>query len=172
MQFSGITERVPEVSGCPAIVAAATQEIGITPENLQVAMGNSMASATDIQPCDTCARLINAAAILKDVDGSRMAALVEAINAIAPADVPFTPEIGAQIATAFEGHKGDGTAYASAVEYIDAFVEYVKILDNEMSSPVGDSVAFVLEKHGQGISSSDNANIAAFIASRLEQTTR
>ncbi len=172
MQFSNITERVPEVSGCPAIVAAATEELGITPENIQVAMANSMASASDIQPCDTCARLVSAAAILKDADGSRLAAPLEAINAIAPANVPFTPEIGTQIATVFEDHRGDGTAYASALEYVDAFVQYVKILDNEMGSPVGDSVAFALEKHGQALTASDNANIAAFVASRLEQTTR
>ena len=149
MQLQAAQQRAPQVEGCPAIVAAATQELGITPENIQVAMGNAMASATDIQPCETCARLVNAAAILKDADGSRMAALVEAINAVAPANVPFTPEVGTQIATAFEGHKGDGTAYASALEYVDAFVQYVSILDKEMNSPVGNSVAFVLEKHGQ-----------------------
>jgi hypothetical protein len=135
-------------------------------------MANSTASASDIQPCDTCARLVSAAAILKDVDGSRLAALLEAINAIAPANVPFTPEIGTQIATVFEDHRGDGTNYASALEYVDAFVEYVKILDNEMGSPVGNSVAFALEKHGQALTASDNANIAAYVASRLEQTTR
>jgi filamentous hemagglutinin family protein len=169
MQLQAAEQRAPQVEGCPAIIAAATEELGITPENIQVAMANAMASATDIQPCDTCARLVNAAAILKDVDGSRMQALIESINAIAPANIPFTPEIGTQIATTFEGHKGDGTAYASALEYVDAFVEYVKILDKEMNSPVGDSMAFVMEKHGQSLTASDNANVAAFVASRLEQ---
>ena len=72
MQLQAAEQRAPQVEGCPAIIAAATEELGITPENIQVAMANAMASATDIQPCDTCARLVNAAAILKDVDGSRM----------------------------------------------------------------------------------------------------
>jgi hypothetical protein len=36
------------------------------------------------------------------------------------------------------------------MEYIDAFVQYVAVLDTEMGSPVGDSVAFVMEKHGAG----------------------
>ena len=38
-----------------------------------------------------------------------------------------------------------------------------------MNSPVGDSMAFVMEKHGQSLTASDNANVAAFVASRLEQ---
>jgi hypothetical protein len=71
------------------------------------------------------------------------------------------------IAMAFEG-AAEGTLYASAMEYIDAFVQYVAVLDTEMGSPVGDSVAFVMEKHGAGITESDNANIAAFVATRLE----
>jgi hypothetical protein len=94
------------------------------------------------------------------------------MNAVAPANVPFTPELGTQIASIFETHKGDGTAYANALEYVDAFVQYVSILDKEMGSPVGDSAAFVLEKHGAGITSSANVNIGAFVASRLEQIAR
>jgi filamentous hemagglutinin family protein len=172
MQLLALNQRIPKIEGCPAVIAAATQELGISQENIQVAIADAVASATDIQPCDVCARLVNAASILKDEDGARMAALVEAINAVAPANVPFTPEVGTQIATAFEGHKNDGTAYASAVDYVDAFVQYVSILDKEMGSPVGNSVAFVLEKHGQALSSADNANVAAFVASRLEQVTR
>ena len=172
MRFLAPDVRVPEIAGCPAVIAAATAELGISPANIQFAMADTALSATDIQPCDTCARLVSAAAILKDEDGSRMRALVEAINAAAPANVPFTPEIGTQIAAAFENHKADGTAYASALEYVDAFVEYVKILDTEMNSPTGDPVAFAMAKHGKGITETDNANVAAFIASRLEQVTR
>jgi hypothetical protein len=37
-----------------------------------------------------------------------------------------------------------------------------------MGSPVGDSLAYVMEKHGAGITANDNANIAAFVATRLE----
>jgi len=43
------------------------------------------------------------------------------------------------------------------------------LLDVELGSPVGDdSVAFVIEKYGAGITESDNANMAAFVAARLE----
>jgi len=37
-----------------------------------------------------------------------------------------------------------------------------------MGSPVGDSVAFVIEKYGAGLTESENNNIAAFVATRLE----
>jgi hypothetical protein len=160
--------QIPGVEGCPAVMAAAADELGIEDEEIEVTVADAMAAAGDIQPCDTCARLVNAAAILRDEDGSRMAALAEVINTVAPADVPFTPEVGTLIAAAFEGHAGDGTAYATALEYVDAFAEYVRVLDTEMGSPVGDSVEFVMEKHGAGINASPNDNVAAYVASRLE----
>jgi len=40
--------------------------------------------------------------------------------------------------------------------------------DVGLGSPVGDSVAFVMDKYGAGITETDNANIAAFVAMRLE----
>jgi hypothetical protein len=86
---------------------------------------------------------------------------------LAPADAPFTPAVAASIATAFEG-AAEGTQYASAMEYIDAFVQYVAVLDTELGSPVDDSVAFIMEKHGAGITENENTNIAAFVATRLE----
>ncbi len=69
------------------------------------------------------------------------------------------------IATAFEG-AAEGTQYASAMEYIDAFVQYIAVLDTELGAPVGDSVAFVMDKYGAGVTGSDNANIGAFVATR------
>jgi len=101
-----------------------------------------------------------------------MAALVETMNAMAPSNMPYTPELGAQIATEFQNRKDDGTAYASALAYVDSFVQYVKILDQEMNRPVGDSTAFVMAKYGQPIISSSNPNIGAYIASRLEQASQ
>ncbi len=153
--------------GCPALIAAAAEELGIAADELNVFMANSMVASTDIQPCETCARLVDATTILSDEDGSRMAAMMQVFNELAPADAPFTPATAASIATAFEG-AAEGSQYASVVEYVDAFVQYVAVLDTEMGSPVGDSLAFVMEKHGAGITANDNTNIAAFVAARLE----
>ena len=156
------------LEGCPVLLAAAAVELGIPGETIEVSLANSFALNTDIQPCESCARLVNAATILRDEDGSRMAAMNQVFNTVAPAGAPFTPEMAASVVTAFAGRVNDGTQYATAIEYIDAFVRYIAVLSTEMGSPVGDSVAFVIEKYGAGLTESENSNIAAFVATRLE----
>jgi hypothetical protein len=131
---------------------------------LQIAM---IEGCPTIQPCQACATLIETIAILRDEDGSRMAALQQIFSELAPAEAPFSPEMAATIAMAF-ADAAEGSQYESVIEYIDAFVRYVSVLDTELGSPVGDSVAFVMGKHGAGIMASYNANIGAFIATRLE----
>jgi hypothetical protein len=158
---------IPRIEGCPGLTQVVAMELGITGESLQVAIGNALALNPTIQPCEACASLINLAAILRDEDGSRMAAMIQVFNAIAPADVPFTPEMAASIAAAFKDAE-EGSQYSSAMEYIDAFVRYVSILDTKLGSPAGDSVAFVMDKYGTGITGSDNANIGAFLTMHLQ----
>lgn len=157
---------VPRIEGCPALTQAAAMELGITGETLQVGIGNALALNPSIQPCEACATLVSAASILRDEDGSRMAAMVQTFNALAPADTPFSPEMATSIAMAFEG-AAEGSQYASAMEYIDAFVQYVAVLDTELGAPVGDSLVFVMDKYGAGITGSDNANLAEYVAARL-----
>jgi hypothetical protein len=53
------------------------------------------------------------------------------------------------------------------MEYVDAFVQYVAVLDTELGAPVGDSVAFVMDKYGTGLTEAENANIGAYVAARL-----
>ncbi|HUV40372.1 MAG TPA: hypothetical protein VMW23_01120, partial [Sedimentisphaerales bacterium] len=154
--------------GCPALIAAAAAELGIPEEDIQVSLANSFALDTDIQPCETCARVLNAAAILRDEDGSRMAAMNQVFNELAPAEAPFTPEMATSIVTAFAGHVNDGTQYATAIEYIDAFIEYVAVLGSQMGSPVGDPIAFVMDKYGTTLAEGENDNILAFVAMRME----
>ncbi len=156
------------VAGCPTLIAAVAEELGISEEAVEVSLANSYALNTDIQPCESCERLLAAAAILRDEDGSRMAAMNRVFNELAPADAAFIPATAASVVTAFADHVNDGTYYATAIEYIDAFVQYVAVLDTEMGSPVDDSVAFAMGKHGVGITENENANIAAFLAMRLE----
>jgi filamentous hemagglutinin family protein len=156
------------LEGCPVLVAAASAELGIPGETIEVYLADAFALNTDIQPCESCARLVNAGAILRDEDGSRMAAMNQVFNELAPADSPFTPEMAASIVTAFAGRVNDGTQYATAIEYIDAFVQYIAVLNTEMGAPVGDSIAFVMQKYGTGLTESENNNIAAFVATRLE----
>jgi len=143
------------LDGCPVLVAAASAELGIPGDTIEVSLANSYALNTDIQPCETCARLVNAAAILADADGSAMAAMNQVFNELAPAGAPYTPEMATSIVTAFAGRVNDGTQYATAIEYIDAFVNYIAVLDSEMGTPVGDSVAFTMQKYGSGVKPPD-----------------
>ncbi|MFH1616886.1 MAG: Ig-like domain-containing protein [Planctomycetota bacterium] len=161
----------PEVEGCPAVLEAAAAELGITKETIQVSITNALATATNIQPCGACESLINYARILEDEGGSRMQALAQVFNEIAPSGIPFTPELAANIATTFNTriNEIDAPQYATALEYIDAFVGYIAVLEKDLGSPVGDSTAFAMEKHGANIFENDNPNIAAFVQARLAE---
>jgi hypothetical protein len=95
-------------------------------------------------------------------------------NEIAPPDMPPTDEMFASITTAFSQQleNADMPQYAWAMEFLDAFVEYVAVLDGELGSPAGDSVAFVMEKYGTTITENANPNIAAYIQTRLQNIGR
>jgi hypothetical protein len=158
----------PKIEGCPVMMDAVAMELGITSETIQVSINSALAASPGIQPCDACARFTQYARILKDPDGTRMAAMAQVFNEIAPPDRPPTDEMFASITTAFSQRleNADMPQYASAMEFIDAFVGYVAVLD-ELGSPVGDSVAFVMEKYGATITENPNPNIAAYIQTRL-----
>jgi hypothetical protein len=153
--------------GCPALMEWLANEVGV-PEDVEVTIAAAFVSSTDCQPCAAAARLKAAATTLADEDGSHMAAMNQVFSEVAPADAPFTPEMANSIVDAFSGRVNDGTQYATAIEYIDAFVEYVSILNTELGSPVSDPVAYVMEKYGSDIRNSDNENMTAFLATRLE----
>jgi hypothetical protein len=91
-----------------------------------------------------------------------MAAMVRVFNELAPADTPFTPEMAASIITSLWTASKD-THYATVAEYIDAFIQYINVLDTELGSPVADSLAFVIDKYGTDIMTNENTNITAFV---------
>jgi hypothetical protein len=153
--------------GCPALMQWLANEVGVQVD-VQVFLANAFVSSTDCQPCESAAKLKRAATVLADEDGSYLAAMNQVFNELAPADATFTPEMANSIVTAFAGRVNDGTQYASAIEYIDAFVQYIAVLNTEMGSPVEDSVAYVMDKYGAGVSGSDNPNMGAFLATRME----
>jgi hypothetical protein len=143
--------------GCPALMAWLANEVGVQVD-IQVFLAGAFISSTDCQPCESAAKLRRAATVLADEEGSYMAAMNQVFNAT----VPFTPEAAASITT------DTGAQYALVREYIDAFVQYIAFLNDEMGSPIGDSVAYVMEKYGSGITGSGNEDMATFVASRLE----
>ena len=156
--------------GCPALMEWLANEVGVAVD-VQVFLAGAFVSSTDCQPCETAARLKAAATILTDEDGSHMAAMnqvfTELINSLT-LSAPFTPEMADSVAAAFTDPANTGAQYAAAREYIDAFVQYIAILNTEMGSPIGDSVAYVLEKYGSDVEG--NPIMAGFLASRLENS--
>jgi len=162
---------IPELKGCPVEMDAAASELAINSDQLQLLIGASLAANPNLQPCEACQKLVTAANILNDADGAKLAAMNQIFNTLAPADAPFTPEIQANIATAFAGMTEDDPLYAAKMateEFINAFVNYVAVVGTDLQVPVGDPVAFALEKHGEAISTADNPNIAAYIMAQMQ----
>ncbi|MBN2270318.1 MAG: tandem-95 repeat protein, partial [Sedimentisphaerales bacterium] len=163
----------PEIEGCPVLMNAVATELGVSSETIQVSINRSLAASPNIQPCDACARFIKYAGILSDPNGAGMAAMAQIFKEIAPADMPPSDEMFASIATAFSQHMNDPEMpqYATAMEFIDAFVGYIAIMDSELGSPAGDSTEFAVNKHG-GSLMSDNPNVTAYVQMRLANSER
>ncbi len=159
---------LPELKGCPVEMDAAAAELAMNSDDLQLLIGSSLASNPNLQPCKACQKLVTAASILNDQNGARMAAMNQIFNTLAPIDAPFTPEVQASVATAFANLSNDDQQYALASEYVNAFVDYVAVLSEDLQAPVGDPVAYVLEKHGEAITGSENPNMAAFVMAQLQ----
>jgi hypothetical protein len=153
--------------GCPLLLDAASNELGVAKGKLQIAIAKAMATNPDIQLCEACSKLVNSARVLQDADGSKAKALARLVNELAAPDVPPSPEQMTSIADAMAGHSGDGTYYAQAGEYLDAMVAYVQVLNKDMNAPVGDSVAFVMDKYGKNLLDNSNQNLAAYVEARL-----
>jgi hypothetical protein len=161
---------LPEIEGCPVLLETVALELGVVKEDIQISIGRALALNPNIQPCEACEKIVGYAEILRDPDGLHMAAMVQVFNDLAPADAPFTPEMETSIAAAFAERFDDVDTpqYATAMQYIDALVGYVLVLDTELGSPVGDSMAFIMEKHGAAVTESENPNIGAYVAAQLE----
>ena len=158
---------LPQLKGCPAEMKAASNELDTNADDLQLLINNSMATNPNLQPCDACARLLVAAGALRDKDGVRLAAMNQIFNTLAPADAPFTEEVSASIATAFARLADQDPEYALAADYIDAFVDYVAVLDSDLKVPVGDPMVYTLNKYGEAIMSNPNQNIVTFLVQKV-----
>jgi VCBS repeat-containing protein len=163
-------ERVEfEISGCPALVKWAASEVGFDEKMMEVWVANSLASGSNIQPCDACARLMAAATILQDAGGRRIAALSQVVNEYASADLPATEEQMASIADAMARSTVTDSQYALANQYLDALAVYVGILNNEMNFTPVDSVVLAADKYVAPLAENETAGLTAYIAARLAE---
>jgi hypothetical protein len=156
-----------EYSGCPALTMWAAEELNVDQRVIQIWVVNALASAREIQPCDTCARLKQAATVLQDAEGTRIAALTQVINEFTSSDAPPSEEQMALIANAISSNIATADHYTVAGEYLDALAQYVGILNNEMGFSAEESSAFAVDNHISRLAGSENNSVAAYLAARL-----
>jgi len=134
---------------------------------VQIWVANSLASTGNIQPCDACEELKNAAKILQDADGTHIAALAQVINEFASSTAPPTEEQMASIADAITRNTDADSHYAVADEYLDALATYVGILSSEMGFSAIEAVQLVTDKYIGRLAQGQNVGLATFIAASL-----
>ncbi len=154
------------VSGCPALIQWAADELGIEGQMAQIWIVNTLASSRDIQPCDACANLRAAATVLQDADGTHIAAMAQVINEFASSTAPPSEEQMASIADAIANNTEAGNAYALAGEYIDALVAYVGVLE-DLGYSSEDSITVASDKYIAPLAEGDNVGLAAYVSARL-----
>jgi len=152
--------------GCPALMQWLAGEIGLPADEIQVYFSDAYAYSTDIQPCETCARLRDASLILQDPEGNRIAALAQVINEYITAPTPPSGEQMAMIASTFAEHTGDATYYADASEWVDALAQYVGIMNSELGFTTTESMAFV-GKYITPVTETGNASLISYVEGRI-----
>jgi hypothetical protein len=138
--------------------------VGATPDQIQLRFAGTLDYATTTHPCESCAKLKDAAAILADND--RIAALARVVNGAVTTPGPITEEQMAVIASNFADHTGDGTYYAQANEWIDALATYIGVLNKDMRYSPDQTLAFANKYYGSQLES-NNAELAAYVAARV-----
>lgn len=156
-----------EISGYPALTNWVAKELGIDEGRIQIGIANTLASARDIQPYSTFARLKAAAMVLKDVDGTRVAALAQVISQFASSTAPPTEEQMASIADAIANDIQGNSQYAAVGEYLDALAKYVGILTSEMGFSMDESIQFATNNYVEKLVEGENLGVAAYVAARL-----
>lgn len=153
--------------GCPVLMAWLANEIGVPAEEIQVYVANTFAFSTDIQPCEVCSTLKDAATILADADGTSIAALAGVVNEYITPGAPIAPEQMTLIAAAVTNAEA-GTVYAAAGQWLDAMALYVGLLNSELGYSAADSVAFA-GKYTAPVTTGGNAALAGYVEARLAE---
>jgi len=83
---------ITTIKGCPALMKWAADELGIDERRIYVWAAIALAFDMDIQPCKACARLKDTATILRDTEGTYIAALASAVNQFASVTTPPSEE--------------------------------------------------------------------------------
>jgi filamentous hemagglutinin family protein len=140
-----------EQGGCPALMQWFANEVGLPLDQIHVMLGNADYLATDIQPCDACARLKQQSDAMV-MDTSAVDAWASTVRAGLVG--PITPEMMDGIRTALADNP-------AALGFDDAAAEYAKILSEELGFGRDDAVALVTSKYAP-----DYSDLGAYISAR------
>jgi hypothetical protein len=156
------------ISGCPTLTKWAAEEIGVSTGEMEIWIGNGLASTPGVQPCDACTNLQEAAKILEDPKGVHAAAVAQVINEFGSSTRPMTEELAAYITNAMAHDSGTRTHYAIAEEYFGALAKYVDILHNDMGMSVEEATQVAAKRYIEPLAGSVNVGVASYVAARLD----
>jgi len=158
---------------CPALMELVAAELGIPTDNLQVHIQDTLASPANIQPCNSYAQFVISAAVLSDPGQAGIASLAKVIGEFVSPATPISEEQLASIsqALAAEWNAGDKPHYAAAARWLDAFVGYVGILNNQIRWSVDESVVFAMEKYVTPAAEGSDVNLLTFLHLQLGALT-
>jgi len=158
-------EEYPTIEGCPVLMESAAGELGITAENLQMSIGQALALNPNIQPCQTCSNLMDAAVVLRDDEGAGLGALAQVlIDAGISGPTISEEQVAALLQTMADmSENPENAAYADASTFDDALAAYVgSLLELGLDS---EQTLSAVSKYSE----TDNEAITAYIELRLVQ---
>ena len=163
-------EREFTMGQCPAWMALVAQELGVQGDNLQIHVENTLADPANIQPCNSYAKFAICAAVLGDPGQTGLAALANVVGEFVSPTMPISEELLASIsqALALNHNADDKPHYAAAAQWLDAFVEYVGILNTQMRWSVDESVVFAMEKYVAPATEGSDVTLLTFLHLQLQ----
>jgi len=144
-----------EQGGCPALMQWFSSEVGLPLDQIHVVLGNADYLATDIQPCESCARLKQQSDAMASLDAAQVNAWASTVRAGLVG--PISPEMMDGIRTALADNP-------AAMGFDEAAAEYVKTLNEDLGFGREDAVALVTSKYAP-----NSADLDAYISARAGQ---
>jgi hypothetical protein len=159
----------PVIEGCPVLMQAAASELGVTSENIQIAIGQALALNPNLQPCEACGNLLRAAVVLRDDEGAGLAALAQILVNMNIEGPTISEEQVASLQQTISDMRENptNTAYVDAGSWNDSLASYIGVLmelglDQEQ-------ILELLTKYTEDITEGDNEAMTAFLELRLAQ---
>jgi len=146
-------EEILDQSGCPALMQWFASEVELPKDQINVILNNADYLATDIQPCDSCARLKNQADTMARMAPTQVDAWASTVTAGMAG--PISPEMMDGIRTALADNP-------AALSFDDAATEYVRVLNEELGFDRESAVALLTSKY-----TPNQAELEAYINARV-----